>query len=155
MSITKLNPHKVLLAADEDIRVIGDYSASATITPGMLVELYNNSGTLQWRAHSSATRIVSLFVAINQPFLNKTIDDTYASGDQMLVAPLEAGDVIYGLVPSGQNITQGDLLQSNGDGKFKADATSGAASSGQARFQALETIGSVNADTRCRIQIIG
>jgi len=156
MSITKLNPNKILLAADEDARIINDTDyclAGVAVTPGMLVEFYDNASAINVRPNASATEQCAKMVAVNSPELNVGIDTAYAIGDLVPVHPLEVGDIIYGIVPSGQNITMGGLLQSNGDGKLKA-ATATTQDAGLGWLQALETTGAVTADTRIRAQVI-
>ena len=57
--------------------------------------------------------------------------DIAMAGDNAIVHPIYPGMTLWPLIPSGQNITQGDQLQSNGDGRVK-EATSIAASAGVA-----------------------
>lgn len=152
MSITQLNPRTIILAGGEV--VIDDILASEAITPGHLVELFSASaGVNKWRKNSSATNITPMFVAINQPELNLGLETACAAGDLIPVAALEKGDIFYGLLPSGQNIANGDLLQSNGDGTMKA-ATDAAAAANVAKFQALDNIGAITVQTRVRVQVI-
>lgn len=152
MSITQLNPHTIRLSGIET--VINDLAASEAITPGHLVELASASaGVNKWRKNSSATNITPMFVALNQEELNLGIDTACAAGDLIPVGVLEPGDKFYGLLPSGQNIANGDLLQSNGDGTLKA-ATAATAAANVARFQALDNIGAITVQTRVRVQVI-
>lgn len=152
MTITLKNPRKILLAGLPQAVIVNEYHAGVAITPGMLVELYNNSG-LKVRPNASATELTAVAVALEQTIQNKTIDEVYAVGDLVEFAFLQRGAVIYALVPSGQNITMGALLQSNGDGKLKA-ATATTQDANLGTFQALETTGAVTADTRLRVQVI-
>jgi len=152
MAMTTYKPNKIRLHGETD-HVENAYVAGVAITPGMLVEMYNVGGSNRWRPCSSATNVITLAVALNQLFENKTVDDPYAVGDLVAAWFLEPGCEFWGILPSGQNIANGDYLQSNGDGKLKA-ATSSAASAGVARLQSLEAIGAVTADTRVRVQVI-
>lgn len=123
--------------------------AVEAITPGMLVERHvDGSNNLGWGVHDAADDPAPPFIALEQDELNLTVDDAYAAGDLMKVGALRTGSTFWGLLPSGQNITKGDVLQSNGDGRFKADA------GGEGRYAALEDIGAITADTRCRIEVL-
>lgn len=154
MSITVYEPNRILLWGDLDGTIVNDVPAGAAITPGMLVEFYNVGGVQKLRPNSSATSVPTLLVAVENTMHNKGIDDAYEINDRVLARSLESGDIIYALIPSGQNIALGDYLQSNGDGKLKA-ATSAAASAGVAKFQCVHVApGAVTKDTRVRVQII-
>lgn len=152
MAITRRAPNTILLASNPGKPTVNDYPAGGAITPGMLIELYNDT-VLKFRANASATEIAAACVALDQIEMNKGISDAYAVGDLVKAHFLDPGDVFYGIIPSGQNITQGALLQSNGDGKLKA-ATATTQDAGLGRFQALDSPGSVLADTRVRVQVI-
>ena len=98
--------------------------AVETITPGMLIEMHNDATYgLCWGVHDSANEPAAKCVALDQIEMNKTIDETYAAGDLVKAWHMKAGDRFFGIIPSGQNITQGALFQSNGDGKLKAFAS--------------------------------
>jgi hypothetical protein len=92
-------------------------------------------------------------VALDRPELNKGLTDNYAAADLVAAGFLAPGSVFYGLIPSGQDIANGALLQSNGDGKLKA-ATATTQDAGLGKFQSLDNPGSVTADTRLRVQVI-
>lgn len=146
MSVTVLAPNTILLSGPKV--EVNDLVAIETFTPGMVLEYHNDSGTLKWGVHDSADDNIEAVVALNQPELNKTISDTYAAGDLVRAAHLGAGATFYAIVPSGQNISPGARLQSNGDGKLKALA------SGKALFVALESSGgAVTVDTRLRVSV--
>lgn len=144
MALSARTPTIVKLSSG-DIPIRNDLQAIGSITPGMLVEYRNDSGTLKWGVHDSADGAVQTAVALDEPEFNNGLSDAYAAGTKVRVGHFRAGDQFYGIVPSGQNITQGAYLQSNGDGKLKA------LGSGVGAFIAIETIGSVSADTRIRV----
>lgn len=128
---------------------VNEYVAIEAITPGMLLEYHNDSGTLKWGVHDSADAAVSPVFALEQLFLNKGVDDAYAAGDLVEAGIMHTGSKVWAIIPSGQNIAPGALLQSNGDGKLKALAT------GVGKFVALESSGgAVTADTRLRIEVL-
>lgn len=148
MAITKRDPNQVLLTDVPPERFRSNLQAVETITPGMIVELHNDSGTLKWGTHDSADEPAAKAVAVDAKMLNHGVDDDYSAGDLVEVAYLNAGDRFYGIIPSGQNITQGALLQSNGDGKLKAYST------GPGGFVAASSPGSVTEDTRLRVEVL-
>lgn len=151
MAITKRNPNTIHLAGP--CSIINHHIFGVAATPGMIVELYNDT-TAKWRPNASATEIQAVFVALEQDELNLGIDDAYAAGDLGKVGALQRGSEFLGIVPSGQNIAVAGLLQSNGDGKLKA-ATATTEAAGLGRFQAIDgTGGAVTADTRIRIRVI-
>jgi hypothetical protein len=150
MAIVNFAPNTIYLGGGEGpggqdgYTPVNDVAASGEITPGMLVEYYNDSGTLTWKVHSSADTDVQRAFALNAPYLNRGIDDAYADGDNVL-----DGAVVYAIIPSGQDISPADKLQSNGDGKLKALA------SGVAVCRALESSGgAVTEDTRLRVEVM-
>lgn len=153
MAISKRAPNTILLAGKDRVIVENEIVAGEAITPGHLVELYDDSGTTKWRKHATATEIATLAVALDQIELNKGIGDAYAAGDAVKAAFLTPGCVFFGLIPSGQNISNGEFLQSNGDGTFvTASATTQDAA--LAKFQSLDNPGSVAVATRVRIQVV-
>jgi len=146
MSISTLNPNTIWLGGPKT--EINEFAAIESITPGMVLEYHNDSGTLKLGVHDSADDPCEPIIALNFPELNKGIGDAYAAGDLVKAAHLGPGATFLGIIPSGQNISPGARLQSNGDGKLKALA------SGVARFIALESSGgAVTADTRIRVEV--
>src|SRR5688572_7774846 len=134
--------------------LINDYVAIETITPGMLLELHDDSGVAKWGVHDGAADMVGAIVAIEQIELNKGVDDNYAAGDLVKAGALRRGCFFWGIIPSGQNISVAQLLQSNGDGKLK-DATADTAAANVGRFRALESSGGeVTVDTRLRVEVL-
>lgn len=155
MAIAKTPPNTILLGGglpggDGALTKDNEHVASAAITPGMLIEL---DADLKYKPHASATEMQSVIVALEQTIHDKGIDDAYAINDLVLAAHLRKGSSFNAIVPSGQDITKGDRLQSNGDGKLK-EATATTAAANVAVFQALETIGAVTADTRLRTLVL-
>jgi hypothetical protein len=158
MAIVKRAPNTILLSggshgAEGAGTHINDWVASEEIKPGMLIEPHDEEGTTKWRKNSSATNIHGMYVALEQLMLNLGVDDVYADGDLVQAFALRQGSVFWALVPSGQDISREESLQSNGDGKLKA-ATSEAAGDNVARFKSLDDLGAVNADTRVRAEVL-
>jgi hypothetical protein len=151
MAITKKVPNTIHLAGP--MTKVDEQVAGVAITPGYLVEMYDDSDVLKWRPNASATEQATMAVALERVELNDTIDTAYAVGDAVKVGFLAPGSVFYGLIPSGQDIAVGELLQSNGDGLLKT-ATATTATANVARFQSLDDTGAVTANTRLRVQVI-
>jgi len=155
LALTATSPNKIMIAGDPTTVIRHHPAGVGTIVPGMLIEGFNNGGVYSWRPHSAAAGIAPAFIAIDEPILNQTLSTTgpaYGAGALIPVWPARLGDVAWMLIPSGQNVTVGDALQSNGDGKLKA-ATATTATGNVAHFRALETTGAVTADTRVRVQV--
>jgi hypothetical protein len=144
MSITRYDPNTIFLGGDRT--QIGDLAVSEALTPGMLVERFNNGGIIRWR---KATADIDGPPAIitNQSMLNLGVDDDYAAGDLAEVSILHKGATAWALIASGQNIAAGVLLGSAGDGTLKAGAT-------VARFTALENKPTVTVLTRIRVEAL-
>lgn len=153
MALTLRDPNTIYLGGgmqggDGGITYENRYNAVETITPGMLVEIHDDSGVPGWGVHDSADEPVHVAVALEQIELNQGVDDTYAAGDRCKVGILRSGSMFWGIIPSGQDIAIGARLQSNGDGKLKA------AGSGDVRFVSHTDSGAVTADTRIRVEVL-
>ena len=146
MSITRLPPNTIWLGGPRT--EIGDFAASEAVTPGHLVERFNNAGVWRWRKHATAGQATARAFATEQSMLNKTVDDAYAANDLMEVTEGAGGTNIWAFIASGQNIAYGQRLESAGDGTLRALA------SGVALAQALETKASVIVLTRIRVECI-
>lgn len=146
MSITRYNPNTIFLGGGRV--VINDLAASEAITPGHLVERFNNAGVIRFKKHATAGGNTAKLVATEQSMLNKGVDDAYAANDLVEVAALQTGSTAWMLIASGQNITAGQRLESAGDGTLRAIA------SGTALFSALENKPTVTALTRIRVEAL-
>ncbi len=144
MSITRYDPNTIFLEGEQTI--VADLAASEAITPGHLVERFNNSGVIRWR--KATTDIAGPpAVALNHSMANKGVDDAYAANDLVEVGIGHKGASYWMLIASGQNVAAGDLLGSAGSGTLKTGAT-------VARFTALENKASVTVLTRIRVEAI-
>lgn len=136
------------------IEKMNEWVAGDTITPGMQIEPYDaGSGKMKWRPHSSATNKATNIFALEKMLHNKGVDDNYVANELVIAAKFLPGSSVLACVPSGQYITAGESLQSNGDGWLKA-ATSEAAAANVAAQKALENLGAVTELTRVRTQIL-
>lgn len=118
-------------------------AASAAITPGFLVEIA--SGAL--RPHATGSGFAVRIFALERDEMGDDIDEAYAVGDTVKACYPAPGDRINAIIPSGQNVSAGDRLESNGDGKLAAGTTAPVA-------VAAEDSGAVTADTRLAVIII-
>lgn len=151
MALTRRVPHQIMVSPPElpADRIRNTMPAMEAITPGMLIEAHDDATYgLSWGVHDSADQPAARCVALDFKENNLGIDDAYAVGDLVKAGYLYPGDRFYGLIPSGQNITQGALLQSNGDGKLKAF------SAGPGGFVAVSSPGAVTADTRLWVEVL-
>jgi len=150
------NPNKILLSTRHEELIVNRYPAGedGLIKPGHLIEQFNhNTLGMAWQRNSSATNMPQMMVALPMDIVGQGIDTPYVLGDNLVAHPLHSGMVFYGILPSGQNITRGDKLQSNGDGNLKA-ASPVTAAGGVAKFIAQETIGPINVPTRVRAMVL-
>lgn len=150
MALQHRDPNTIHLGGD--ITKLNEWIAGVQITPGMLIEFYDN-GTMMLRPHASATEIPGSTFALEKIIHNKTVDDVYPSGELVYAATFHRGSSVWALIPSGQNISAGELLQSNGNGMLKS-ATATTAAAGLAKFQALEDLGAITVTTRCRVAVL-
>ena len=146
MAITMKTPTQIYLGGP-GYQLIDDLAASAAVTPGYLIERHNDSGVLKWRAHATAGGAGAAAFALDRSEVNKGITDAYAAGDIVKAAIAAPGDVFYAILPSGQNITQGALLESAGNGTLRV------LNSGEAIAQALETVNNSAGPSTARIRV--
>lgn len=145
MSITKLPPNTIHLGGH--MTLVNEYVADEALTPGWLIELVNDSGTPKWGAHDDVDAACAKAFALNQDEMNLGVDTQYADGDLVKAGIMSPGATVWALVPSGQSLVPGALLQSNGDGRLKA------LGSGVAIALSLETV-TATADTRVRVEVL-
>ncbi len=146
MAITRNDPNCVFLGGDR-IQV-NDLAASEVITPGQLVDRFNNSGVIRWRKHATAGGNCAQAVATEHAMANKGPDDTYAIADLVEVSIGRGGSTFWMFIASGQNIAAGNKLESAGDGTLRILAA------GTALFSALENKANVTVTTRIRVEAI-
>jgi len=144
---TTQNPPNTIFLGGERTQ-INDRAASETITPGHLVELFNNAGVIRFRKHSTAAVATERLVATEMNMLNKGVDDAYAANDLVEVSALQGGATAWMLIASGQNIVAGQKLESAGNGTLRALAA------GVALFSALENKPNVTVQTRIRVEVV-
>lgn len=144
MAITRLNPNTIFLGGDRT--EVGDLACSEAITPGMLVETFNNAGVIRWRKATADLDIPPAFCT-EHAMANRGVDDNYIASDLLEVSIGHKGATFWGLIASGQNISAGNLLGSAGGGTLKTSAT-------KAIVRALENKPTVTVLTRIRVEVI-
>lgn len=153
MALASRNPFTIILSGPHWLED-QQYPIFEAMTPGHLVEYFDDGGATKIRKNSSATAVCPRCVIAEKDYMNKGIDDAYTAGDSTpRVVWLQPGCVWYGLIASGQNIQNGELLQSAGDGTLKV-ATAATAAANVACFQSLTNAGNVTVLTRIRVQVI-
>ena len=144
MAITRNDPGTIYLGGPRT--VVNDLAASEAITPGMLVEKFNNAGVWRVKKHSLASAAGSQY-ATEQSMLNKEVDDAYAANDLVETSIGAPGSTFWALIASGQTIVFGNALESAGDGTLKVF------NSGTKIANALESK-TATALTRIRVEVI-
>lgn len=158
MAVERRAPNTILLSgggpgAEGAATYVNNIKAGAEITPGMVIETYDDAGVTKWRPHSAAAGMQSVVVALEQLMMNLGVDDVYAVDDLVQAAVLRPGSMFWGLIPSGQDIANQDFMQSNGDGLLK-EATATTAAAGVARFKSHDQLGAVTVRTRVRAEVL-
>ena len=97
--------------------VFEELVAAAAITPGMLVEI-NSNGKVQ--AHSTAGGNAAPMFAIEVELQGNGISDDFAAVDRVQVWSPGRGDMVYAMLADGENVSIGDYLESDGNGKLQA-----------------------------------
>lgn len=124
--------------------------SSEAITPGHLVEIA--SGAL--RKHATSGGAAAALFAIEADYIGNETTDAFASGDRVPYVAAGKGTVVWAHLASGQNVSRGAALMSNGVGALTAysgtdeatqvaradedaDASSGIGAGATLRFRAL------------------
>jgi hypothetical protein len=142
--ITRLNPNTVYLGGPH--LVVNDLAASEAITPGHLIEKFNNGGVWRVRKHTGTSLAGSTY-ATEQSMLNKGVSDAYAANDLVEAVVGSPGTTIWALIASGQTIVFGNDLESAGNGTLKIY------SAGVKIATALESV-TATATSRLRVEVV-
>lgn len=147
MAITKYPPNTIWLGGE--MKVVNDVAAGAAFNPGHLIERYNSSGTPLYRKHSvaAATGNVAKIFALNQPMLNKGVDDAYAVNDLVEAGIMSPGATVWALIGV-LTVVQGDKLESAGNGTLRLVTT------GVPIAIAIEGKVGASGETRVRVEIL-
>lgn len=145
MSITRYNPNTIWLGGD--IVIVNDLAASEAITPGHLIDSFNNSGVMRYRKAATASIAYPVTFALDQPELNKGVDDAYAANDLVKAGIFSPGSTAWAFIASGQTIVHGNKLEASNDGTLKIF------SAGVVLAKALENK-TATALTRIRVEVV-
>lgn len=137
------DPKTILLKGDP---LGGEAIAAGTITPGMLIER-TSVGKVQ--AHSVASVQTTKLIAREMEITDGNIDTDYSADDQTLYWSARSGDEYYMRLAAGENVSEGDLLESDGNGQLQAVTTGG-----EPLFEAAESVdNSATGATITRIKV--
>lgn len=135
-------PSTIILKGDP---IAKELEGSEAITPGHLVERYNNSGTANVRKHSTAGGNAGRLFAKENDIAGDDLTDAYASGEVVEFWACRPGDEVYAWLADGENASIGSFLESNGDGTLKVADEVGD-SAGLERTQSIVAIALENLD---------
>lgn len=152
----KANPDTILLT-QKDISIQAEATAAGDITPGDLIER-TSSGNVQ--RHSAAGGNSMKMVAVENDLEGNGIGDNYlsADNDQVLFRYGQRGEMYYMQLADGENVSEGDLLESNGAGKLQANTQESASVStlavvGEAQEDVDATSSAGGGPARIRVRI--
>ena len=100
------------------LKVYEEIEANTTITPGMLIELHTDGKV---RPHDDSDDNVLPMFAVEDELQGKSIDDNYSDGDIVQCWIPQRGEVVNALLQDGEEISKGNFLVSNGNGRLKAE----------------------------------
>lgn len=119
--------------------------AGGTIRPGMLIAVSGATAI----AHSVPGGTAQAAFAVENDLVGKGIDDTYANGNNVIYRVFPEGARVYALLASGQNVSAGAPLQSNGAGALSAASTAD-----NVVAKAVESVDASAGITRIRVEIV-
>lgn len=145
MAITRYNPRTIWLGgnAGSPQTEVNDIPAGESIMPGMLIERVAG----EYMKHDTAGQRGSTF-ALDNNMCAKSYDEPYADGDLMWAGVGKTGHNYLAWLQSGENVSDGDRLQSAGNGMLEP-----AASEAATTFIALEDKDTTAGDARIRVEV--
>lgn len=117
--MSKTNPTRIHLLGDGRLE---EAVANASIMPGMLLAnsaTQDSGGRAKVILHGTAGGPAERNFAIEDALQGRTIADTYVADELVQIINCNSGDVVYGWLAVGENVTTADFLSSNGDGRFQ------------------------------------
>jgi len=117
-------PSTILLHGDDTSRDVKDGVAQESITPGELVEVQGSQDTgadeaRQLGAQSNEGVPVPTRVALEYSHTGGGIDDDYAADEHAEFRHFKKGEEAYMWLAAGENVTEDDLLVSDGSGALR------------------------------------
>lgn len=95
--------------------------ASEAITPGHLIE-FGGSNDVQ-KQSSAAEADAAKTWALENDLVGDDLDDDYASGDTVQYAVFDPGSELQALLAHGENVSEGDALEADGNGALQAHSS--------------------------------
>lgn len=144
---------------ERHLKIQKELEANETVTPGMLVERVSGS---KFQKHSTAGGPASPLFVKENALLGNEISDDYSSGDKAQVCFFTTGDEVYTLLAGGENVSEGDYLESDGSGHLRLAGIS-SASVGAAEYpnsivavalEAVDTGDSANVAERIKVEVL-
>lgn len=96
---------------------------TATIYPGMLVEIITHAGGYRVQPHGTAQGSASVMVAVEDELQGKDVADGYAADQNVIFRTFRSGDQVAMLLSNGETVAIGTKVESNGDGRVQAEAS--------------------------------
>jgi len=97
--------------------IVNEYNCDEAITPGMLVAVASDGDIDK---HASAGGVCEKMFAVEDELQGRTIDTDYDSGDPVQCWLATPGEEVLAWLANGEDVSEGDVLVSNGDGQLKA-----------------------------------
>lgn len=141
MAITHYAANVIHLAGD--IVRVNDLATSVAATPGHAMA--RSGGAYGFHPAAAAG---PLTLALDAPEMNKGISDAYAENDLLWAGIFSPGSTGLAWLASGQNVADGAVLESAGNGKLRALAA------GVPLARAIEAINATTGDARVRVEAI-
>jgi hypothetical protein len=145
---------------ERHLKIQKELEANETVTPGMLVERVSGD---KFQKHSVAGGpAVPMFVKENA-LLGNEISDDYSSGDKAQVCYFTTGDEVYTFIAGGENVSEGDYLESDGAGHLQVAGANSADSVGVSEYpnsivavalEAVDATDSSNVAERIQVEIL-
>lgn len=125
---TYTNAHQIQLSGPFERE---EYIAGGTITPGHLVETYNDAGVQKCRVNSGSGLHNARSFAVEDPLQPKSatstqsrdIDDDYVVGELVSVNICLPGARVQAWLKDGESVVIGDKLMSGADGTLVKQTT--------------------------------
>lgn len=148
------DPNTIVLQGDLGNKYDEGRCGSTSILPGHLIEptsASDDQDNMILQPHSTAGGDTNLWVAVEDDFLGKTIDDAYVEDDPVRFHKAQKGDRLWVFLEEGENVAFGDLGSSNGDGTFQKVAGT---EKPLVRFLQALDLSAVLVDTRVRVEVL-
>lgn len=152
------NTIKIAVYGNPAVELEGIISAAAT-TPGFLMKRHTD-GT--FKPHDVAITTASPIFAVEDTMTGgasatgsfvAAVDVPYATGDKAYFIYARPGDVMWAWLASGENVTAGVYLVSDGAGLLEAQ-TAPVAVDGAIVGMSIEAVNATAANTRIKVEIL-